>query len=231
MSRRTSQAGGLAQALASLGLGWRRPSGALALAGLRIFGYMQPITKEKIMSLCDPSTPARGAYAGIGSRATPVDVLELMSAAVARLASENWTLRTGGAKGADQAFLEGAISVSGCAELYLPWPGYNEHRASRLARPSSQAFAIAERHHPAWSACGEAARSLHARNCHRVLGQLLDDPAAFVVCYTPDGSLTGATRAAGGTGQALRVAVAASVPVFNLSRREHRERVEDWVTA
>lgn len=183
------------------------------------------------MCFCDPFTPARGTYAGIGSRATPADVLELMRALAAKLASENWTLRTGGAKGADQAFFEGAISVRGCAEVYLPWPSYNEYREFRLGRPSEQAYELAKRHHPAWSACSETARTLHARNCHQILGDLLGEPANFVVCYTPDGSLTGASRASGGTGQALRVATSAAVPVFNLQRGDHRERIEDWVTA
>lgn len=183
------------------------------------------------MCFCDPFVTARGTYAGIGSRATPADVLELMSALAGKLASENWTLRTGGAKGADQAFFDGAISVRGCAEVYLPWPSYNGHHEFRLGRPSPRAYEIAAEHHPAWSSCSSGVQALHARNCHQVLGDLLDDPVNFVVCYTPDGSLTGDTRAAGGTGQALRVASTAAVPVFNLQRADHRDRIEDWVTA
>ncbi len=183
------------------------------------------------MCFCDPTRPARGTYAGIGARTTPPDVLALMRASASKLAAENWTLRTGGAEGADQAFFDGAIAVKGCAEVYLPWPGYNNHREFRLGRPSERAYEMALKHHPAWSACSDAARTLHARNCHQVLGHLLDEPANFVVCYTPDGSLTGDSRAAGGTGQALRIARTAAVPVFNLQRPGHRERIEDWVAA
>lgn len=181
------------------------------------------------MCFCDPFTPARGSYAGIGARATPPDVLELMSEVAAKLAAENWTLRTGGAKGADQALFDGAISARGCAEVYLPWPQYNGHFEFRLGRPSERAYGIAALHHPDWFSCSSATRALHARNCHQVLGELLDDPVNFILCYTPDGSLTGSTRAAGGTGQALRVAVSTEVPVFNLQRPEHRERVAAWV--
>lgn len=183
------------------------------------------------MCFCDPFTPARGTYAGIGARATPADVLELMSEVASKLAAENWTLRTGGAKGADQAFFDGAASVHGCAEVYLPWPQYNGHSEVRLSRPSRRAYEIAARHHPAWGSCSSAVQALHARNCHQVLGDLLEDPVSFVLCYTPDGSLTGDSRAAGGTGQALRVATAAGVPVFNLQRSEHRERVATSVAA
>lgn len=183
------------------------------------------------MCFCDPFIPARGTYAGIGSRATPADVLDLMRALASKLACQDWALRTGGEKGADQAFFEGAISVRGCAVVYLPWPGYNDHLEFRMGRPSEQAYEMAKKHHPAWSACSDAAKTLHARNCHQILGDLLDEPANFVVCYTADGSLTGATRTAGGTGQALRIATTARVPVFNLQRSDHRERVEDWLTA
>lgn len=54
----------------------------------------------------------------------------------------------------------------------------------------------------------------------------LDDPAAFVLCWTPDGSLDGTGSDTGGTGQALRIAAAYDVPVFNLQRPDHRARVE-----
>lgn len=177
--------------------------------------------------MCDPLRPKRGSYAGIGSRATPPDVLELMTSLAVKLASADWVLRTGGAKGADRAFLDGASS--GCTEVYLPWPEYEGNFDFRLARPSQLAYEIAARHHPAWATCSRAVRALHARNCHQVLGEALNDPASFIVCYTPDGSLTGDSRKAGGTGQALRVAKTAGVPVFNLQRADHRARVEAWV--
>jgi len=173
----------------------------------------------------------RGSYAGIGSRATPPDVLKLMTMLAVDLAAEGWTLRTGGAKGADRAFFDGSTAAAGRTETYLPWPGFGGIQDSRLDRPGKRAFEIARRHHPAWSACSSAAQALHARNSHQVLGETLEDPSSFVVCFTPDGSLTGDSREAGGTGQALRIASTADIPVFNLRRPEHRERIEAFVTA
>ena len=83
--------------------------------------------------------------------------------------------------------------------------------------------------HPAWSRCSKSVRSLHARNAHEILGADLDDPVSFVVCWTPDGSIDGASRQSGGTGQALRIAALYSVPVFNLRRPEHRARIERYL--
>jgi hypothetical protein len=49
-------------------------------------------------------------YAGIGSRETPSDVCSQMTELAKQLDAENWILRSGGAKGADSAFENGAIN-------------------------------------------------------------------------------------------------------------------------
>jgi hypothetical protein len=175
---------------------------------------------------------AHSAYAGIGSRETPQAILELMRLTASRLAACGWVLRTGMASGADQAFYEGASS-RGALELYLPWPGFEtEARLSAaradefvLERPGHGAHELAARFHPAWPRLSRAARNLHARNSHQVLGPDLASPARFVLCWTPDGSLDGSGRRVGGTGQALRLAHHHGIPVFNLARREHAERL------
>jgi hypothetical protein len=176
-----------------------------------------------------PSTPGP-SYAGIGSRKTPPAVLALIGRVAAELAARNWVLRTGLAGGADQAFYHGAVA-SGAVELYLPWPNFeaSARRAGAqefaLARPSDAAYAMASRFHPAWASLRASVRHLHARNCHQVLGADLTSPARFVLCWTPDGSLDGRGRRVGGTGQALRIAHHYDVPVFNLARPDHVERV------
>jgi hypothetical protein len=171
------------------------------------------------------------AYAGIGSRSTPDQVLYLMTRAAAELARQGWTLRSGHAPGADQAFEEGAGEH---AEVYLPWPNFENDvpilgRAYR--RPSLEAAAIAARYHPGWEHLSRGPRALHACNAHQVLGPDLRTPARFVICWTPDGSLDGRGRDTGGTGQALRIAAAAGITVFNLALEDHHIRVEemaDW---
>jgi hypothetical protein len=182
-----------------------------------------------------PRSRARpGAYAGIGSRHTPTDVLALMAAVAQRLAADGWTLRTGGAPGADQAFHTGATSGQGAIELYLPWPTFQAQALPalgevtlRLDRPAPAAYQIAARHHPNWSMLNAAARHLHARNTHQILGPNLEpaDPVRFVICWTPNASTNGLGRHTGGTGQALRIAAAHGVDVFNLARPDHERRV------
>ena len=151
-------------------------------------------------------------YTGVGSRNTPVDILSLMSAISKRLAGLGWTLRSGGAAGADTAF-EGGTSR---ADIF-----YEEYA-------NMAAMEIASKFHPAWNRCNEYVRKLHARNAFQVLGFDLDTPSKFLVCWTPDGCISHATRSiqTGGTGTAISIADHYGVKVFNLARPEHLKRLE-----
>lgn len=173
------------------------------------------------------------SYAGIGSRRTPPLVLASMGTIATALAEGGWTLRSGHAPGADQAFEKGA---DGRAEIYLPWAGFEcdvPLRGRALYGPSPTAFWIANDHHPAWNYLKHGAKTLHARNSHQILGRGLDDPCSFVLAWTPDGSLDGSGKDGGGTAQALRVATAYGVPVLNLRnldvRRLHVEAM-GWIS-
>jgi hypothetical protein len=178
--------------------------------------------------LSDPSQ-AGAPYTGIGSRATPTGVLELMEELAARLARQGRLLRTGISPGADQAFYRGARAAAGRVELYLPWPGFEvgawaaaEAQEVRvLAAPSAAAHELAARFHPDWQALAPRARQLLARDGHELLGADLSSPASFVVCWTAEASLDGKGVFDDGTGQALRIAHARGIPVFNLARPEH----------
>lgn len=145
-------------------------------------------------------------YAGIGAQLTPKPVCRRMTAIAVRLRERGYILRSGAADGADTAFELGAGED---AEIYLPEPRFRGHR-SPLYRITDTALELAERFHPAWHRCSPRARNFHARNCYQVLGYDLETPVEFVVCWTADG------KASGGTGQAIRIATAHSIPVFNL---------------
>ncbi len=155
-------------------------------------------------------------YAGIGSRKTPNDILELMEVAARKLRDIGFVLRSGAADGADQAFERGAAGV---AEIYLPWSGFKGSRSSRWTI-TPEALQLAADHHPAWNRCTPAARKLHARNGYQVLGQDLNTPSSFVLCWH-DGT--------GGTMQAVRIAESHEIKVFNLRDVATQERIERWI--
>lgn len=135
-----------------------------------------------------------GFYAGVGSRETPEDVCVFMKTIAERLGSRGWVLRSGGARGADTAFAAGAP----------------RKQVFRHSDPLPQAaLDSVARFHPAPGRLTAVGWRLHARNAQIVLGANLDDPVRFVLCWTPGGS------GSGGTGQALRIARAHGIPVYD----------------
>lgn len=154
------------------------------------------------------------AYTGIGARDTPIQILNTMRHLSTHLAQAGWTLRSGGAVGADAAFEVG----SSAKEIYLPWLGYNNNQST--LHPGNIPFSqdeidIAASHHPNWGKCSSGARKMHQRNLRQLVGhqsvcgehvQL----SKFVICWTERGNIEG------GTGQTLRMAKALNIPIFNL---------------
>jgi len=147
-------------------------------------------------------------YAGIGSRKTPEDICCHMAMAATQLAEHGFILRSGAAPGADAAFERGVFDDS-MKQIFLPWPRYNKH-PSPYSDPLDEAHSIAQHFHPAWSSLTQGVQKLMARNVHQILGPSLNEPVSFVICWTPNGS------GSGGTGQAIRIAQASHIPVFDL---------------
>lgn len=167
-------------------------------------------------------------YAGIGSRSTPDEILMVMRDAALMLADQGWTLRSGGATGADTAFEQGCRAARHfTCEVYLPWASFDRAIKSIACRdePEPAAYAIAEQFHPAWDRLSQGAKRLHARNVHQILGAYVEQPvlSKFVLCWTPNGS------GSGGTGQAIRIAKAYGVPVFDMGDATTYDRVGRWV--
>lgn len=158
-------------------------------------------------------------YAGIGSRRTPTDTLAKMTLIAAQLEEQGYILRSGGAGGADTAFESGVQSLEN-KEIYLPWPMFNNHPSARHG-VSLDAYTMAESFHPNWPACSHAAKKFHGRNCYQVLGVTLDKPVDFIMCWTPDG------KVAGGTGQALRIALSNDIPIINFFHNDWNEQLHD----
>lgn len=143
-------------------------------------------------------------YAGVGSRETPRSILDLMTMIAVKLESLGYTLRSGGAIGADTAFESGVKSLK---EIFYDYDA------------TSESIELASHYHPAWHNCRSGGRKLHGRNSMIMLGRNLDTPVKFVICWTKDG------RDTGGTGLAIRMAEDLKIPIFNLYKYEHKERM------
>jgi len=150
-------------------------------------------------------------YAGIGSRETPQEILNYFTVLGRYFAQLEFVLRSGGAQGADKAFENGSDLIEGCKEIYLPWKGF-EGSKSPYYQDRPEAREIAATYHPAWERLSEGAKKLQTRNVHQILGWELDTPSNFVICWTKKGKGTG------GTGQAIRIANAYNIPVFDFGK-------------
>lgn len=158
-------------------------------------------------------------YTGIGSRQTPENVLALMVDIAIYFNDKGYILRSGGASGADSAFETGAGDKK---EIFLPWKGFNKSKNKFIEIPG-EAYNIARKFHPAWDRLKDPVRKLHARNVMQVLGRDLQTPSKLIVCWTKKGQMIG------GTAQALRIAEAYKIPIFNLAFEEICKQFEEKI--
>lgn len=153
-------------------------------------------------------------YAGIGPRVTPADVQAVMTDIAKQLVPTGWSLRSGHAKGADQAFERGAINK----QIFLPWENFegahSNGKDTAVVPITARCVEIAASHHPAWGNCTQGAQKLLCRNVPIILGPTLDDPVTCVITWLPEPNYRG------GTTHALSIASTYGVPVFDLNQRE-----------
>jgi hypothetical protein len=167
-------------------------------------------------------------YAGIGARQTPIALLPTMTSIAQQLAEQGWFLRSGHAKGADQAFADGAPSEK--KQIHLPFNGYNNMRVGNPRYPhyivpkmDKGVQEIARHHHPKWDTLSDVAKLFMCRNVTILLGEGCNSYADMVICWTPGGQTTG------GTGHGIRIAYGFDIPVFNLALEEDKIRLNSFL--
>lgn len=192
----------------------------------------------------------QGSFAGIGSRQTTHNIALMLYRLGCAFALRNMTCLTGGAPGSDDAFEKGVRlgydllsgfdnslpPLTDYLKVFLPWDGFNYRRTTdpvNSDRILPKAYAIASEYHSAWKYLGEDSpvKALMARNSHQVFNDDLNAPIRFVFCYTEDGVHEGdkTTTRTGGTGQAIRVASAHGIPVYNIGNPTHYKRAEAFI--
>lgn len=179
------------------------------------------------------------AYAGVGSRETPLKMIDAIKLLANILAERGFILRSGRADGADIAFEMGCDAVKGAKEIFLPWPGFNTEKYKNdidtdpgfvTTGPSRAAFDMArEIMGPAhWYRLRQGGRKLHARNAHQIFGRDLNTPVDFVIYWA---ELEDDGLPKGGTRTAVRLAMEADIPTFNLNLRSQIEELHKFLQA
>ena len=160
------------------------------------------------------------AYAGIGSRETPGYMLTEMRELAKELEVRGYTLRSGKAGGADQAF-EAGVSDASKKQIFPGnvTVGKREHAIAREIHPNPAALDSMENSNFIWN--------LMARNTNQVFGKDLNSPVDFVVAWTKDGWIGEGERPfSGGTNQAIDMAYRKGIPVINLASENWREDLD-----
>ncbi len=164
------------------------------------FGYVAPLKGVTI----------------IGSRETPPEACAALSTIACAVANAGFEVRSGHAQGADEAAEQGASMAPRTsappAAIFLPWSGFEAQRPVRgreiVVKASHLGDQLVRDHHPGADRLSPAAFSLHRRNGYQVLGEGLNNPSVAVVCWA---------ATSGGTDQALRIAQAYKIPIYNLA--------------
>lgn len=157
------------------------------------------------------SLTVAGDFAGIGNRDLPVGVYSLLSALGTVYATQGYVLRSGGARGADNAFQEGyEAAVGRTGKIFLPRRDHTtvpkwQHQLIRVFHPNPDAL----RHVP---------YCLMARNCEIILGKDGNDPVEFVACWA-------VSEHSGGSAFGIRLARWAGIPVVNLCPNPEPDRL------
>lgn len=168
-------------------------------------------------------------YAGIGSRETPPEVCAEMTKLAHMLEACGFTLRSGNATGADQAF---ALGVNKNAQIWLPRENFEKkfrlevkpnHDYRVISPYDMEAISSVQEFHPAPHNLSESGCLFMARNYRQVIG--LDEPnSEFVVCWTEGG------LPAGGTAQAIRIAKKHNILVVNMFGDVSAQKVIDYLS-
>lgn len=147
-------------------------------------------------------------YAGIGSRNIQgrSSLITDITFCAKWLEKKGYLLRSGGALGCDKVFEE-AVSKQN-AQIF------------KMNDATNESMLHAAKFHPAWNKLNLIVKKLHGRNSMIIMGEKLDNPVDFVLCYTTDG------KASGGTGQGIRVANYYNIPVFNLYKKSKNDFVK-----
>lgn len=157
-------------------------------------------------------------YAGIGSRKTPVAIQADMNYLARQLSDKGYTLRSGNAEGADQAFASGV--KNNMAQVHLPWKHfqlnfqlmYPDHKYITIdILEDMEAFLSVAKFHPHAEFLSVVGYQFMSRNYRQVIGR--GEPnSKFVICWTPNGEYDG------GTAQAMRIADHFQIPILNLAK-------------
>ena len=131
--------------------------------------------KETDMSLYKP-------YAATGNREAPPEILKKFEEIAKKLEALGYTARVGGFEGIEET-VEKATTKN---EIHLPWREFGQ-KQSRFTFTTDRAMAIAKMFHPTFDTMKKSVQLFLAKNARLIMGDKMNSPALFLLCWTEDG--------------------------------------------
>jgi len=175
--------------------------------------------KETDMSLYKP-------YAATGNRDAPPEIISKFEAIAKKLEALGYTARVGGFEGIEEA-VEKATTKN---EIHLPWRDFAQ-KQSKFTFTTDRAMAIAKMFHPTFDTMKKSVQLFLAKNARLVMGDKVNSPALFLLCWTEDGveSIKEKTSRSGFTGHPIAIASAVGIPIFNLGNPSAEQRLNVYL--
>lgn len=170
-------------------------------------------------------------YVGCGSRNAPEPILKLMTLLAGVMADRGVHLHTSEEPGPDAAFRRGS---RGKFWTFIPDNDSGESICGITSdlTPGGAAVTLARRLNPAFVAMSQQDKRWEIVGNSVMLGMSADNGTAkLLITWTPDGAVDSSTMTpeTGHVARYLKLAERYGVPVINLARREHRDKVKPWL--
>ena len=161
-------------------------------------------------------------YACTGNQNCPPEIMEKFVRIAKKLEELGYTARVGGMDGIEDT-VEKAINKK---EVHLPFKDFNQ-KQSKFTYNSERAFAVAKMFHPTFDSMKKGVQCFLAKNARLLLGDRMNSPALFLVCWSEDGVESGKmkTNQTGFAGHPIAIAGALGIPIFNLARPDTEDRI------
>jgi len=164
-------------------------------------------------------------FAGIGSKTAPEEILIKMTKYARILEILGYKLRSGHAKGSDKAFEIGILNPKN-KEIFVSKDA--QDWAIKMVRDKYLPQDYLPRAYDEFEYWKPFVKGLLGRNMMQILGKNGDVPVDFVICWTPPEDYQ--TSKVGGTGYAVRCALALGIPVYNLVYEEDEKKLKEFIS-
>lgn len=156
-------------------------------------------------------------YTGTGIVQVSKSMKETILAIAKYLSDQGYTLRTGLSKGMDAAFIEGSDSVS-----LFTYEGENTNGADAfICEETDFIKRDLKENYLTLGALTKVARQRVVRSYYELLGEDLNTPSEFLVCYDPCEGVVNYTH---------RLANRLGIKVYNLYDKEELKKLkEEWL--